>query len=95
MEQKNKIALDRAKLYIPLHKRKDGTPLNEAATAKIEKLEDLMRSQPSSSEGNVSGRICWSPNDIYSQVMDEERTRDKEAIIELKEQVKNQGDRWL
>ncbi|XP_028101154.1 uncharacterized protein LOC114300488 [Camellia sinensis] len=90
----------------------------------MEKLEDLMRPQPSSSEGNVSGRICWSPNDIYSQVMgkerhgrvrglgfgptpskhgfmcnsdlrmvsDEERTRDKEAIIELKEQVKTQGD---
>ncbi|CAL5374259.1 unnamed protein product [Camellia sinensis] len=124
MEQKDKIALDRAKLYIPLHKRKDGTPVNEAAAAKIEKLEDLMRSQPNSSEGNVSGRICWSPNDIYSQVMgkerhgrvrglgfgptpskhgfmcnsdlrmvsDEERTRDKEAIIELKEQVKTQGD---
>ncbi|GMP93364.1 hypothetical protein CsSME_00043233 [Camellia sinensis var. sinensis] len=35
MEQKDKIALDRAKLYIPLHKRKDGTPVNEAAAAKI------------------------------------------------------------
>lgn len=33
------------------------------------KLEDLMRSQTSSSEGNVSGRISWSPNDIYSQVV--------------------------
>ncbi|GMP88321.1 hypothetical protein CsSME_00040355 [Camellia sinensis var. sinensis] len=126
MEQKDKIALDRAKLYIPLHKRKDGTPVNEAAATKIEKLEALMSSQPSSSEGNVGGRISWSPNDIYSQVMgkehhgrvrglgfgptpskhgfmcnnfdhlrmvsDEERMRDKDTIIELKEQLKTQGD---
>ena len=30
------------------------------------------RTQPSSSEGNVSGRISWSLNDIYSQVMGKE-----------------------
>ncbi|XP_028116781.1 uncharacterized protein LOC114314493 [Camellia sinensis] len=126
MEQKDKIALDQAKLYILLHKRKDGTPVNEAAATKIEKLEALMSSQPSSPEGNVNGRISWSPNDIYSQVMgkehhgcvrglgfgptpskhgfmcnnfdhlrmvsDEERMRDKDTIIELKEQLKTQGD---
>ena len=85
-----------------------------------------MSSQPSSSEGNVGGRISWSPNDIYSQVMgkehhgrvrglgfgptpskhgfmcnsfdhirmvsDEDRIRDKDTIIELKEQLKTQGD---
>ncbi|KAI7995261.1 RanBP2-type zinc finger protein [Camellia lanceoleosa] len=83
-----------------------------------------MRSQPSSSETNVSGRISWSPNDIYSQVMgkerydcvqglgfgptpskhgfmcnsfdhlrmvsNEERMRDKDTVIELKEEVKSQ-----
>ncbi|KAG5531821.1 hypothetical protein RHGRI_026439 [Rhododendron griersonianum] len=59
-------------LYEPTHTKKDGkTPVSDKAAENMRKMKDLMASQPSTPEENTKGKINWSKNDIYSQVMDE------------------------
>ncbi|KAH7866369.1 hypothetical protein Vadar_019441 [Vaccinium darrowii] len=69
MEAKSGFAPSRAQLYKPTHTRVDGTAISESAAANIDKMEDLIKSQPNSLEHTSKGSIFWSPNDVYSQVI--------------------------
>ncbi|KAH7846799.1 hypothetical protein Vadar_018298 [Vaccinium darrowii] len=66
---KSRFAPSRAQLYKPTHTRADGTAISESAAANMDKMEDLIKSQPNSIEHTSKGSIFWSPNDVYSQVI--------------------------
>lgn len=66
--------VERAELYLKLHLRKDGAPVNPEAESNIEKINELM-SEPSNrlQSTDLTGSIAWAPDDIYSQVFGNER----------------------
>ncbi|KAG5531820.1 hypothetical protein RHGRI_026439 [Rhododendron griersonianum] len=72
LEKREEVGVSRTMLYEPTHTKKDGkTPVSDKAAENMRKMKDLMASQPSTPEENTKGKINWSKNDIYSQVMDE------------------------
>ncbi|KAG5560428.1 hypothetical protein RHGRI_003668 [Rhododendron griersonianum] len=72
LEKREEVGVSRTMLYEPTHTKKDGkTPVSDKAAENMRKMKDLMASQPSTPEENPKGKINWSKNDIYSQVMDE------------------------
>ncbi|KAG5564237.1 hypothetical protein RHGRI_000438 [Rhododendron griersonianum] len=71
-EKREEVGVSRTMLYEPTHTKKDGkTPVSDKAAENMRKMKDLMASQPSTPKDNTKGKINWSKNDIYSQVMDE------------------------
>ncbi|KAE9444850.1 hypothetical protein C3L33_23252, partial [Rhododendron williamsianum] len=70
LEKREEVGVSRTMLYEPTHTKKDGkTPVSDKAAENMRKMKDLMASQPSTPEENTKGKINWSKNDIYSQVM--------------------------
>ncbi|KAL0004900.1 hypothetical protein SO802_012461 [Lithocarpus litseifolius] len=51
--------VDRADVYVKLHRRKDGTPVNTIAESNI--------------SSDLTGSIAWAPDDVYAQVFGNER----------------------
>ncbi|KAI8541006.1 hypothetical protein RHMOL_Rhmol08G0029300 [Rhododendron molle] len=71
-EKREEVGVSRTMLYEPTHTKKDGkTPVSDKAAENMLKMKDLMASQQSPPEENTKGKINWSKNDIYSQVIDE------------------------
>ncbi|XP_058216424.1 uncharacterized protein LOC131327335 [Rhododendron vialii] len=65
-------------LYEPTHTKKDRkTPVSDKAAENKRKMKDLMASQQSTPEENTKGKINWSMNDIYSQVIDKNEHSDR------------------
>ncbi|KAI8557091.1 hypothetical protein RHMOL_Rhmol05G0307700 [Rhododendron molle] len=72
LEKREEVGVSRTMLYEPTHTKKDGkTPVSDKAAENMLKMKDLMASQQSPPEENTKGKINWSKNDIYSQVIDE------------------------
>ncbi|KAI8539917.1 hypothetical protein RHMOL_Rhmol09G0220200 [Rhododendron molle] len=71
-EKREEVGVSRTMLYEPTHTKKDGkTPVSDKAAENMLKMKDLMASQQSPPEENTKGKINWSKNHIYSQVIDE------------------------
>ncbi|KAF7142785.1 hypothetical protein RHSIM_Rhsim05G0119300 [Rhododendron simsii] len=70
--KKEEVGVSRTMLYEPTHTKKDGkTTVRDKAAENMRKMKDSMASQQSTPEENTKGKINWSKNDIYSQVIDE------------------------
>ncbi|XP_023914558.2 uncharacterized protein LOC112026107 [Quercus suber] len=73
MFKKDGVAPNRGKLYVKLHKKKDGMPVNEDASEKIDKLKELMSQEASDLPEGANGSIAWCSTDAFSKVMGKEK----------------------
>nr|POF23502.1 hypothetical protein CFP56_40078 [Quercus suber] len=73
MFKKDGVAPNRGKLYVKLHKEKDGMPVNEDASEKIDKLKELMSQEASDLPKGANGSIAWCSIDAFSKVMGKEK----------------------
>ncbi|KAF3961543.1 hypothetical protein CMV_013856 [Castanea mollissima] len=77
--QKTKVTtlgkpVERADVYVKLHLRKDGTPVNAEAQSNIEKINELLsESSNRVQSSDLTGSISWAPDDVYAQVFGNER----------------------
>ncbi|XP_075650796.1 uncharacterized protein LOC142621360 [Castanea sativa] len=66
--------VERADVYVKLHLRKDGTPVNAEAQSNIEKINELLsESSNRVQSSDLTGSISWAPDDVYAQVFGNER----------------------
>ncbi|KAK9984276.1 hypothetical protein SO802_033801 [Lithocarpus litseifolius] len=66
--------VDRADVYVKLHRHKDGTPVNTIAESNIEKINELLsESSNRVQSSDLTGSIAWAPDDVYAQVFGNER----------------------
>ncbi|KAH7863814.1 hypothetical protein Vadar_022293 [Vaccinium darrowii] len=66
--EKTGVGVDRVEMYKLTHE-KGGIPINDIASENIKKMEELRKSQESSSKEKPKGELVWSKDDIYSQVI--------------------------
>ncbi|XP_030974505.1 uncharacterized protein LOC115994472 [Quercus lobata] len=67
------IKAERAEVYVKLHLRKVGTPVNTEAESNIEKINELLsESSNRVQSSDLTGSIAWAPDDVYAQVFGNE-----------------------